>query len=388
VRVVESNPQGRASWKRLFGGASASGPAAVRVEVTVLRKAGEPLLIVPRSGAAGVASLDLYPAQTTFARAARSFWRLTLPYGWAAGAEQDEVLVDPKDPFVQFLSSSRDAAAPARSAGAGRGNLPRFAILAGNPGAPGRRFLVLVFGEDDRPVAVVKTGTHPSAVELIEKEISFLTQARPGRPGIPAVRARFSVDPIRAFAMEYIDGDSPRPKDAGRVVPLLNSWLHRERAIGLEELCGWRRLAEAAAGDGLLAPLQKRLSSITLHPAIFHGDFAPWNIKVPHANGVWTVLDWERGEWMGPPAWDWFHYVLQPAILVQRQSRLELVRTAEALLASPAFREYASAAGLGNAAREWLMAYLLHCRDVLKPAEGSPRVPELLRLLAAKWLST
>jgi len=388
VRVAESNPQGPVSWKRLFAGASGSGAAALRIEVTVLKKAGQPLLIVPRKGAAAVAALGLYSAQTALARAARSLWRLTLPLGWTAGAERDELLVATEAPFVQFLSSISRRAGSAGTATGESNCIPRFAILAGNPRAPGRRFVVLVFGEKDRPLAVVKTGAEPRAIELIERELGFLNEVKPGTPGIPAVRERFCAGPISAFAMDYIEGESPRPEDAGGVVPLLNSWLHRERSTRIEELLAWRRLAEAAGGDEVYRRLQQRLGSLVLHPAIFHGDFAPWNLKVSRADGSCMVLDWERGEWMGPPGWDWFHYVLQPAILVQRQSGLGLTRTVEALLASPDFRKYASAAGLANAERGWLLAYLLHCRDVLRPAEGSPKVPELLKLLAAKWLST
>lgn len=50
------------------------------------------------------------------------------------------------------------------------------------------------------------------------------------------------------------------------------------------------------------------------------------------------VLDWERGELAGIPAWDWFHFVLQPAILVAREDTAALVRRLEGLLASADFQ--------------------------------------------------
>jgi hypothetical protein len=376
VRVAESNPPGPLSWKRLFGGASAAEPAAV--QVLVLKKDSEPLLVLPRNGSTAAAALDLYPAQTSLARAAKAFWRLTVPFGWAPSSEHDTLMVDPEDPFLRFLNSLAQGSPPNRTP-------TTFAILAGNPKAPGRRFLVLVFDPGGKPIAVVKAGLDLKAVKLIEKEVTFLTSATGGTPGLPAIRQRFAHGPLSAFATDYVDGESPGPKNSSGIVPLLHSWLYRDRKLRVDELLAWQRLAEAAKDDDLFARVQRRLSSLKVNPAVFHGDFAPWNIKVSRVNDSWTVLDWDRGEWVGPPAWDWFHFVLQPAILVQRQSGRTLARTAEALLASPAFTQYAESANLGSRIREWLLAYLLHCHHVLKPAEGSPRIPELLKLLSAKW---
>ena len=49
--------------------------------------------------------------------------------------------------------------------------------------------------------------------------------------------------------------------------------------------------------------LAARLGSRLVSSVVFHGDFAPWNIKVDRA-GAWMVLDWERGELHGVPCWD------------------------------------------------------------------------------------
>jgi aminoglycoside phosphotransferase (APT) family kinase protein len=134
----------------------------------------------------------------------------------------------------------------------------------------------------------------------------------------------------------------------------------------------------------LFTRLEKQLAARQVQPALTHGDFAPWNVKVA-ADGRWVVLDWERGQLTGPPAWDWFHFVIQPAILVEKLSNESLVGRIEDFLISPAFQKYAQAAGLGGREREWMLAYLLYCREVIKPAEGLPQTSRLLDTLASRW---
>ena len=286
----------------------------------------------------------------------------------------------PDDPFLQFLNRM---AVPAKETAVSP--LAKFALLAGNPRAPGRRFLLLVFSPDGQPVTVIKAGTQPAASELIEKEMSFLRAAPAGLAGVPKLRDTFDHGAMRAFAVDFIAGDSPRPDQALGIEPLLNNWLAAGPRLTVGELPAWERLARNTPADPLFDTLTNQLRNLSVQSAVFHGDLAPWNIKVSRANGSWTVLDWERGELAGPPAWDWFHYALQPAILVQHQSVGELANTAETLLQSPAFRSYAQAAGLADRECYWLLAYLLYCRDVLRPAEGSPRVVELISLLTEKW---
>jgi hypothetical protein len=119
---------------------------------------------------------------------------------------------------------------------------------------------------------------------------------------------------------------------------------------------------------------------------LFHGDFAPWNIKVSD-KGVWTVLDWERGQTNGVPGWDWFHFVIQPAILVERLPMPKLVEKVEKLLRSYLFREYASKVGCLQKERELMLGYLLYCIHVIQPSEGLEENQELLDALHDRWQS-
>ena len=110
-----------------------------------------------------------------------------------------------------------------------------------------------------------------------------------------------------------------------------------------------------------------------------HGDFTPWNVKV--ANGRWTVLDWERGERAGVPGWDWLHFVLQPAVLVQREPLDQTLTRLERLFVSAEFIRYARRAKIIG--QEWLLtaAYVIFSLRVTRQTEGAARLGPLLEAI-------
>jgi hypothetical protein len=364
-------------WEDLFAADTAEA-GSVRVEMRALSKRGRPFLLVPCRPRAAVVVLELYPAQTRRARLARTVLRWLLNAGSPLGTKRITLTVAPGEPFAAFLSSQ--AREP-------RGILPALGILAGNPASDGQRFLLLVFDTCQRPLAVVKAGLSARARSLIQKEESFLAAIPQGATGIPWLRATFQSDRLRAMALDFLAGDSPRPRDEGALPALLASWVDRQQTLLLSETADWARLESAASAHALFGPLARRLRDRTIRAVIQHGDFAPWNIKVSPFGG-WTVLDWERGELAGIPGWDWFHYVIQPGILVERLSTRRLVRRIERLLASPAFTPYAVRTGIAGYERELFLAYLLHAAEVIQPSEGLAATRELLGALAARWRLT
>jgi hypothetical protein len=319
-----------------------------------------------------VAALSLYPAQTGRARAAKALLRWLLRASVAVGTQRVSLTISRADPFVEFLASLTGAAGP---------GVPGLGILAGNPGSPGRRFVVLVLDAYDRPVAVAKAGLSEPAKALVRKEQTFL-EAVAGKPGVPRLRGTFQSARVEALALDYIAGDSPRPRHEGALPALLWPWVEARRTVALADTPDWRRLEAAAAGSGGWWPaLAGRLRARALRPAIGHGDLAPWNIKVS-PQGRWTALDWERGEETGIAGWDWFHYVIQRAILVEHRSVGGLVERVKELLDSGPFQRYAAHTGIVGVERELVLAYLLYSAEVIKPAEGLPQTRELIRALA------
>jgi hypothetical protein len=97
------------------------------------------------------------------------------------------------------------------------------------------------------------------------------------------------------------------------------------------------------------------------------------------------VLDWERGELIGIPGWDWFHYIIQTGVLVKRQTTLALIHRVENLLASNVFKEYARRSNIDGFERELLLSYLLHLVEVIQPSEGRVQSRDLLNALSARW---
>jgi hypothetical protein len=262
--------------------------------------------------------------------------------------------------------------------------LPTLGIFAGNPASDGQRFLLLVFNSRQTPVAVVKAGLSQRAQGLIQQEETFLAAAPAETTAVPRLRAQFESPRLCALALDFFPGDSPRPRDEAAIPSVLSSWVDPKRTITVSDTPDWRRLEGAASGRALFDALAGQLCGRELHPAIHHGDFVPWNIKVSPA-GAWTVLDWERGELAGIPGWDWFHYLIQSGILVGHLSPPVLIRRVESLLNSEAFRQYAARADILGCERELVLAYLLHVIEVIKPSEGLAATAELLKALSTRW---
>jgi hypothetical protein len=361
-------------WAELFAAPAAPGKG-IQVEMRLLKKGGRPLLLLPSHPRAAAASLDLYPAQTVRARAARTLLRGLLRASLPLGTERASFAVSPEDPFVSFLSSL--AREPTQ-------RLPALGILAGNPMSDGQRFLLLVFDAGQHPVAVVKAGLSQRARILIQQEGCFLTAVPGQTAAVPRLRANFESSRVRALALDFFPGDSPLPRDEAAIPSLLSSWVDPKRTIVLSETPDWQRLHQAASANALFPVVATQLRERTIHPAIHHGDFAPWNIKVSPA-GAWKVLDWERGEVTGLPGWDWFHYVIQSGILVGRLSAPVVVQRVESLLRSEAFQQYAAHASILGCERDLVLAYLLHVVEVLKPSEGLGATDELLKALSTRW---
>jgi len=257
-------------------------------------------------------------------------------------------------------------------------------ILAGNPMSEGQRLLITGLRCPATAGCRGKGGLSEPARGLIEKEESFLTAVPAGTRGVPRLRAAFQSRRLRALALDFFAGDSPRAQHEAALPLLLESWIDPNRQIAVADTPDWARLEKACSGNKLFPALAGQLHARTIQPAIHHGDFAPWNIKVSPA-GVWTALDWERGEPTGIPGWDWFHYVIQSAILVERRPTPVLVHRVNSLLSSAAFRQYAARGGIVGCERELMLAYLLHVAEVIKPSEGLTPTGDLLQAFSSGW---
>ena len=336
----------------------------------VLRKRGEPLLVVPQSGKAAAASLALYPAQTVKARLVRNVLRAALKLNLPLPLERAEVRIDSAAPFSSFLVEQGKT-----------GQFPQMGIFAGNPRTEGRRFILLLFGAHNEPVCVVKAGMGEAAGQLIQREQHFLASVPASLAGVPKLLGTFCGDNLSAFAMEFLDGEFSSSADTGMMAGLMNSWVQEKQTVFLAATAPWRELAAAGSSSPLWPRLEK-LGARSMRPVIWHGDFAPWNMKLDRRTGRCVVFDWERGQLTGVPGWDWFHYVIQTGVLVKKLSPGGLRGELEKLLRSEKFIAYAGRCGIADIAKELALAYLLYNVEVLKPSEGREETRALLELPA------
>jgi hypothetical protein len=362
-------------WEALFT-APTDAKLGFSVPMRLMRKAGRPFLLLPAQSRAAAATISLYPAQTSRARMVRTVLRLLLRAGLAPRAQTVMLAGAFDDPFAKHLSSL---------AGNASMKLPPLGILAGNPMSEGQRFLVLVFDGRERPVAVAKAGFKDEAKALIEREAAFLATVPAGTTGVPRLRTKFESPHLRALALDFFAGDSPRAHHEAALPALLETWVDRSNMVKVADTSDWARLRKRISALGAASPISDKLGEQAVRPTISHGDLTPWNVKVS-PTGDWTVLDWERGELRGIPGWDWFHYVIQSAILVGHEPVSALVSRVERLLASGPLRHYAAHAGIVGCERKLLLAYLLHMIEVIKPSEGRGATRELLRALSERWV--
>lgn len=342
--------------------------------LTVLSKGGHPLLYLPILRQSATRAMSLYPAQRKAARAARALLRCLCGCGLGRFLPGTTVTIDPDAPLTGFIESLD-----------GGRRLPDFAVLAGNPHTPGRRFIFMVFGSNHEPVAVVKVGMGQQATHLIRQELSTLESAPSTALGIPHVRATLSDDTIDALAMDYLEGTSPEPVPTNQMSVLLSSWIDVERKVSVEAVPCWQRLAKSCSNSSLFQTLRQKLEAERFHPVLYHGDFTPWNIKVTPGRGEWKVLDWERGEPTGLPCWDWFHYRIQVGILVTRLPATALVSHIDQWIKDDDLLHYAKRAGVGGILHELLLTYLLYTLEITCPSEGLPVTRDLLNLIETKW---
>jgi thymidylate kinase len=322
----------------------------------VLRKGGDPLLLVPAVRPLATAALSLYPAQTARARILRALlltaWRLGVP----VLRERIDLPYSPESALVRWMMELTGAK-----------HAPTLAILCGNPRAAGRRHVVLPLADSEPLGIVVKIGVSPVARELIAAEADFLADAGSSWRGLPGFRGRLEDERFHSLALDFVPGDSPRRMTPERLGEFLTGWIDESRTVPLDQLPAWQRLRAVAA----LPTAIEQCSERTVHPALSHGDFAPWNIKAAPGGGAWTALDWERGELSGIPGWDWFHFLVQSAVLVEKCDASSARARLHALLSESSFTAYAHRAGIDGIESALADAYLLYCARVLMPSEGT-----------------
>ncbi|MBI5068458.1 MAG: hypothetical protein HZB56_09470 [Deltaproteobacteria bacterium] len=340
-------------WTSLFAPGGA-GPALALREVGLPRGA---ILVLPAGSAAARATLRLYPAQRPLARLAQALLAVAAPLGLGPGTRR-ALRLSPADPFVDFLCAAGADLASRSPLGifAGRGDLQRFVLV--------------LLDAEGRARGVVKAGLEERARAQVRRERDLLA-ALAGEPGVPALRGSFESEQVSALALDHLEGETLRACAPAELRALLLPWLRAGEWARLEELPQGQALRTVVAGSAAGRSALATLSGGRFHPALRHGDLAPWNLRRAGGAGPLVALDWEQGELRGLPGWDWLHCVVQTELLVVRAGAGRLARAVRGLLAAPDFAAYCERAGL--AGRERALATLFLLALAAQAPEGGAR---------------
>src|SRR4051794_8109961 len=111
------------SLAAVFSRDAPSSGGSIELKLRLLRRAGEPFLLLPRHPREAAATLSLYAPQTNRARLANALLRLAIRLCSPFPGEHISFKLFPDAPFVKFLSSL---------AGSNPAQPSIFGILAGN----------------------------------------------------------------------------------------------------------------------------------------------------------------------------------------------------------------------------------------------------------------
>jgi len=359
----------------LFPGAKSRGRAPLIFSWRLVHRRNRPFLLLPERAANGSDGFELYSAQRPLAR----LWRVLLPSvlhtPLAGFFRQIVVNTDPESEFVQFL---------ARESGVTATELRTPVIKFGGVAGKTQRLVLLLHDAGGHPIRVVKVGLNRQGRAATEREAALLSALPADVVGCTGITGRFSSVELTGFATAYFQGVS-LDNDIG-IERLFHNWLNDTPPELIQNLASWREL-ESAMKDAQVPQwplLRAALAGQAVRTTIFHGDFAPWNVRMTNLENI-RAFDWERGDLKGIPAWDWFHFIVQTSILVKRYSPQRVAAELEQLVHSPRFQKYARDAGIGEIIEPLLLAYLLHQEIVVQPLEGCGATNRLFQLLWAKW---
>ena len=341
----------------------------------LIRRHGRPLLLLPENSMAPDTALELYSAHRHRAKA----WRKAIPRILRSPAAsifpRITLEADADSQFMRFLSEQ---------SGVPVEELRAPAIKFGGFGEKKIRLALLVCDQTNRPVKVIKVGLGEAGRSVTERETSLLALLPPDVIGCIRMSGQCATEDWLAFATPFYRGDSPE-NDAGMEI-VFQSWLNPGELSALDEFDAWRGLEKAipAADQGKFSVLASVLAGQKFHSTLYHGDFAPWNLRALNVMDL-QAYDWEAGSLRGIPAWDWFHFFVQTSILVKRHSPARVAAELDQLIQSPRFVKYARSAGIERLVEPLLLAYLLHHEHVVRPLEGRAMTRQLFEFFWFNW---
>ncbi|WP_297527356.1 glycosyltransferase [Thiohalobacter sp.] len=199
-------------------------------------------------------------------------------------------------------------------------------VYQGTPGP--REKLTIQVSDKGRIIGYVKIAERPEAAALIKTErrvLRELAQQSLQRAIVPSV-AEYRDDENLTWLYQLVPQAvtpelSPRPLDIIGLVEEL-SQRHRKRCEADQALVSrwpaYYTQEEKALFSGVREAVERWSGPEGVLTHFGHGDFAPWNIRRV-GDGRLYVYDWEYGSPELPALFDFYHFVVAPLLLVEKQ---------------------------------------------------------------------
>ncbi|MCP5536757.1 MAG: hypothetical protein H7A51_11085 [Akkermansiaceae bacterium] len=318
------------------------GEILAELDFFCIKRHGYLLLALPRDASAAGATLGLYHPQATRARVLVWLVGMMLRFRCHVLLPKIKLTVRSESPMASMLEQSDS-----------------IGYLLGNPESASRR-VIIVYRKKDQ-LLVDKLGLHGGARASVIRELGIIKELPPGNRAIPVVVSHDVSEQWASYATRYLYGKSPRKVDDAKVLDVLNHWLKNSQREALHQTRQWQEMVGYAAAHnvgGLWSQLET-VANKQVQVGLFHGDFAPWNIKVS-SEGTVAVMDWESGCAHGPAGWDWLHYMIQSATLVDHHNPAKVLDICREWAKSNAGRDFLATAGWGSDVECWLGSYLAY----------------------------
>jgi len=195
-------------------------------------------------------------------------------------------------------------------------------------------------------------------------EVAIIKKLPQNHKGLPSVKEVRVEEDWACYTTPYLQGKSVEKKDQLQIIALLRNWMNHAKFQTFETSKIWQEMADYAksSDDPDVSKYWSQLSDVsklTIKMGLVHGDFAPWNIKIIEDDSI-HLMDWEHAIFSGPVGWDWLHYMIQMAMLVDKLPALKVLEICRDWARSAEGESFLKDAGWGEDVESWIGSYLMY----------------------------
>lgn len=319
-----------------------SGEVLSKIHVYCVNKKGYLLLALPSGRAAAKATQNLYQPQSFKARALMVIVSILIRLGLHKLLSSRSLTIRERSVFSQMKCPPSE-----------------IGFLLGNPDAESRRAIIL--HAENGGFLVDKVGLGDKAAMSVSSELGIINTLPDGNVGLPVICGHQEEKTWVSYTTRYFTGRAPKASDQSRIISLLENWVTHSTTKKLGETKQWKQIEEYTKKHDrheLYSKIESA-SSLDVEVGVFHGDFAPWNIKLSQGGDI-HVMDWEYGCAEGPQGWDWLHYMIQQASLVNHMSTADILELCRSWAKSSEGTKLLDSIGWGGHTESWLGSYLVY----------------------------